>query len=346
MGVLKIFPIFFLFVGCAKIGYLLDQANGQLHILKDAKPNSEILNDPHMPEEYKKKIRLIKKYKKFFYDYFSEKETSIYTKTYILKGEAVTHLLIASKYNEIKPKMFTFPFVGEFPYIGFFEFKSAQKWAKELENQDYVTYIRPVYAYSTLGYLEDRILSSFFRYSDEGLAELVFHELFHTIFFVKDEVSLNENLANLFGKEMAAIYFNLNADDKKERELNHLKSQKLRQEIVVLVKKLKEKYSSSILNKKQAQSLLQEFLSKEFNPTLKKTCHNLKVKNCWPLTEGWNNARFAAFLTYEKKQEFLHKLQGSLDLKQFYQFIKNSYKSYNIDDKGKKDFTEYLKSLK
>ena len=61
--------------------------------------------------------------------------------------------------------------------------------------------------YSTLGYFDDPILSSFFNYNKFDLTVLIFHELFHTIYFYKNKVQLNENLANFFGREMAIEYY-------------------------------------------------------------------------------------------------------------------------------------------
>src|SRR5690606_28211743 len=84
------------------------------------------------------------------------------------------------------------------------------------------------------------ILSSFFYYDDLDLAELIFHELFHTIFFIKDDVDLNENLANYFGKELVRLYFK---DDPrlKSYELSADQGNLVANKIVELIKPLDEK---------------------------------------------------------------------------------------------------------
>ncbi|MBT5093001.1 MAG: hypothetical protein HOM21_02085, partial [Halobacteriovoraceae bacterium] len=193
----------FLSSGCAKFSYLVEQGIGQLKLQSRSKKNSEILKDPTVEESIKDKIKLITKYKEYFYRYWGKPSTGIYSKTTILKGEAVTHLVIVSPADKIEALEECFPLVGCFPYLGFFKKASAKEYASKKSAEGFVTYTRPVYAYSTLGKLEDRILSSFFQYKDSELAELIFHELFHTIFFIKDEVELNENLANYFGQVMA-----------------------------------------------------------------------------------------------------------------------------------------------
>ena len=62
-----------------------------------------------------------------------------------------------------------------------------------MSNKGFSSHVRPVNAYSTLGHFNDRVLSSFFNYNEKGLANLIFHELFHSILFFKNGVNLNEN---------------------------------------------------------------------------------------------------------------------------------------------------------
>jgi predicted aminopeptidase len=50
-------------------------------------------------------------------------------------------------------------------------------------------------AYSTLGWFDDPLLSSFIRYPDLELARLVFHELAHQVAYAKDDSTFNESFA-------------------------------------------------------------------------------------------------------------------------------------------------------
>ena len=50
-------------------------------------------------------------------------------------------------------------------------------------------------AYSTLGYFDDPILSTFVRWPETELARLLFHELAHQIVYVKDDSVFNESFA-------------------------------------------------------------------------------------------------------------------------------------------------------
>lgn len=347
MGNVKlIIPLFFLFTSCAKFGYLVEQGVGQLGLITSAKSNEKILKDPDIPKSSKDKIRKVQVYKKYFYKYWEKYETKIYSKTTMLDSKAVTYLVISSPFDEIKAHKECFPIMGCFPYIGFFKKKSAKEYAKEMEQKSFVTYTRPVYAYSTLGYFTDTILSSFFYYDDYELGELIFHELFHTIFFVKDQVQLNENLANYFGKAMVVEYFKLAPKEREQRLRKKKDNEALSLAVVKLAEELNQKYQL-MTNRSQAQAeaYLSDFMSKRFMPHIKQLCakEDIKTANCFPLRRQWNNASLAAFLTYEKKADQLaklHKRQGGT-LQEFFQYIEKRYSEFE-DQKSQKDFSIFL----
>jgi len=334
MKILLALPIF-VTLSCAKISYIVEQGKGQFNLLSDARKNDELLNDPNVSEEHKEKVKKIQVYKKFFYKFWEKEENGIYSKTTILKNKAVTYLLISSKFNEIKAREECFPFVGCFPYIGFFNLDSAKEYERKLLEGDYVTYIRPVYAYSTLGNFEDPILSSFFYYDDFDLAEVVFHELFHTIFFIKNEVDLNENLANFFGKEMTLLYFKDRLDIIKQKQKLVEDGNKIREKMVALTGRIKTQFEKTPpKDKSSAQSEFKTFLNGSFYPEFRKFCANQKIKNCFPLKRDWNNASFAAYLTYEKSSQQILQLKDKyqLGIKSLFGHIQKRYDDFKKQD--------------
>jgi len=335
-----------LLVSCSQLSYLTEQGFSQLKLQWKGVENEKVLADPNVDAEIKRKITLIQEYKKFFYKYFDKKETGIYSKTSILDQEAVTYLLIASPKTKIESHKFSFPFFGEFPYIGFFNKASAINYSKRLEKKGFSVYLRPVYAYSTLGYFEDRILSSFFYYSDLDLAELIFHELFHTIFFIKNDVDLNENLANYFGKELVRIYFKNDPRlEEYEKSLGHDKL--VSQKIVDMIHILQDEFEklSTHLTDEKADEITQNFVNEIFLPQLRLFCDERGISRRDCMSESsWNQARFAAFLTYEEEQDLISDLQKQLKLSfdDFYQWLIDEYKVFK---KEKADsFTEYLRA--
>ena len=341
--VARIFPLFPLFfLSCAKIGYLYKQSIGQFRLIYEGRLNQEVLDDPKVSPKDKVKIEKIVQYKKWFYEYWGEPESGIYSKTTFLKEDAVSYLLIASPYNRIEAKKECFPLVGCFPYLGFFEQKDALARAKKLEKDNWSTWIRPVYAYSSLGKFNDRILSSFFHYDDRDLAELVFHELFHTLLFIKNEVEFNENLANFFATQMRRIYFEEKDSLKKEGLLPGLILEKI-DNLKVLYAQEKD------LTKSGAKKILDDFLQTEFYPSLLKYCDQYNISPCrFAQQRDWNNARFAAFLTYQNQEkkiyelfQYLKKKEESFSVKKFFIYIKDRYNGYKAEKK-EMSFGDYL----
>ena len=333
---------------CAKVNYLLIQGMGQWSLLHEARENEEVLKDENISEEDKEKIRQIQSYKTFFYRYLKKKgleeEEDIYSKTTFLKTKAVSYLVIASKHNRVQAKEECFPFTGCFPYLGFFDLESAKEYQRTLEKREYVTYRRPVYAYSSLGYFTDPILSSFLLYRDFELAEMIFHELFHTIFFIEDEVPLNENLANYFSQEMAFEYFKLDELKQRKKKAERNQRAQLNESIVRLAQELDREFQEKkTKTPKKSRFLFDDFMKRRFWKEIEKDCQALHIprESCFPLKKVWNNASLAAFLTYRKRAhdiEQLHKKQlgPGVSLVAFLAYLEGQYRRYRDDDGGKK----------
>ena len=335
------------FISCAKISYLTEQGGGQLKLQWSGEKNQKVLDDPSIKDEWKQKIRLVEDYKKYFFDFFKMKATDIYSKTSILKDEAVTYLVIASPHQTIKAHEFSFPIMGSFPYIGFFSESSAEDFAKDLqEDENLVTWVRPVYAYSTLGYIEDRILSSFFHFNDVELAELVFHELFHTIFFIKDDVDLNENLAQYFAMKMMPTYFGPSEAFLKYQKVELIKRkiyQKAVEKVTILNTEF-EKLGKQLTDQK-ADEMTAIFSKEILIPALKQICadEGLSDEDC-ELKKEWNQARLAALMTYEEEQKFIEELHLKLQIGtlEYFKWIKAKYKKFQNQSEIE-SFTDYLK---
>ena len=316
----------------------MEQGVGQVSLLTRARDNHEILSDEKIGKKDKDSIRKIQRYKKFFYSFFNKDEEDIYSKTTFLDGDAVSFLIVVSPHDKIEAREECFFMMGCFPYMGFFDEKSADRYGRKMEKKGFVVYKRPVYAYSSLGYFTDPILSSFFFFDDFQLAKLIFHELFHTIFFVKDEVMLNENLAVYFSTRLAYAYFPDRADREREKER---KRDEINRLIIRLVKILNKQYES-VKTVEESKAILEKFLKETFHPALKKKCLALGLSKCFE-RKKWNNASFAAMLTYGKKTEDIARLAKKLNLTllDFFIHIEKLYRRYKkLDYKG--PFLEYM----
>lgn len=310
----------------------------------------DVLKRPDLHPDHKRKIELILKAKKFFFSYLKMEPTKIYREVVFLKQDAVTYLVTASSYKEVKPMMFSFPIMGSFPYIGFFNQESALKYAQKLEKDDNYTYVRPVYAYSTLGHFEDKILSSFFFLDDVTLVETIYHELFHTVFFAKDEVDFNENLASFFALKMLEKTDFLNSDE----VLAHFKRQNVNQVVVQKIVEMVQDYSHQLKNnspksKLDADIFLKHFVETELRPKILEECikQGLKTNSCTYAAKYWNHASFSAFLTYEKDQLYWvqwWQKQIGMTPKVFLTKLTSEYQSFKKNKHGKDTFENAIKN--
>ena len=66
---------------------------------------------------------------------------------------------------------------------------------REARQRGYDVCGRGVPAYSTLGWFDDPLLSTFIRFPDAQLARLLFHELAHQVVYARDDTRFNESFA-------------------------------------------------------------------------------------------------------------------------------------------------------
>jgi predicted aminopeptidase len=107
------------------------------------------------------------------------------------------------------PKTFTFPVVGSFPGLSWFEEADAREFARELDAEGWDVFVRGVGAYSTGGWFDDPILSSMFADVPGGLGFLVnvvLHESFHATVLVGNQQYFNESAASFVANELTPVY--------------------------------------------------------------------------------------------------------------------------------------------
>jgi predicted aminopeptidase len=103
--------------------------------------------------------------------------------------------VFAAPVFSVEPKAECFPFTGCVSYRGFYSEAEARRHADKLRADGYDVHVGGVPAYSTLGWFDDPLLSTFIRYPDAQLARLVFHELSHQLVYAKGDTTFNESFA-------------------------------------------------------------------------------------------------------------------------------------------------------
>ena len=188
------------------ISYGWMQGRGQLRILWNTRPVTDVMADSAVPDSTKQKIKLIQEIKRFAIDSLGLNSSGSYETYYDQGGKPILWVITAAEPYRLVAREWTFPILGTFSYKGFFDKDRADRQQDELKKEGLDTRIGEVSAWSTLGFLNDPILSSMTERPVGSLAELIIHELTHGTLFIKNSLEYNENLADFVG-EYGALRF-------------------------------------------------------------------------------------------------------------------------------------------
>lgn len=196
-----------LFLSGCQVSYLLKSAKGQLALWTSRVSIEEALKDDSLSADEKHKLQIAQKARAFGEQNLGLKKTKNYTNFVKLDRPYVTYVVSAAPAWELKHHQWSFPIVGKVPYKGYFNEDDAKAEESELKAQGLDTYMRGVSAYSTLGWLQDPLLSSMLRAKDHDLINTIIHESVHATLFIKSSADFNERLATFFGNEGAEAYY-------------------------------------------------------------------------------------------------------------------------------------------
>lgn len=190
---------------CSSAGcYYAHLAFGQMDIEFSTVDVEEALADPALDEEARAKIRFIGEVKAFAESHVGMVKSENYTE--YLPGDPntpISWVVVAAEPLKMKLVMHWYLIVGNVGYKGFFDKEDADEEAEELRADGYDVIVRPVAAYSTLGWFDDPITAGMLKRGDPDLAELILHELTHSEVYVKDNTEFNESLGTFVGHESA-----------------------------------------------------------------------------------------------------------------------------------------------
>jgi predicted aminopeptidase len=181
--------------GCETLAYLGQAAGGQLAIASRARPIADVLEDPAAAAALKARLRVAAAIREYARSALGLPEDGAY-RSYAALGRAYALWnVVAAPEFSLAPVLSCFPVAGCVAYRGYFDREAALRHAAERRAQGYDVLVYGVPAYSTLGWFDDPLLSTFIDYPDAELARLLFHELAHHVAYVKDDSTFNESFA-------------------------------------------------------------------------------------------------------------------------------------------------------
>ena len=257
-GIIIVLLLFF--SGC----YTLKQGTTMLGYLGKAVPLKELEKTKGKESEEAAFVKRIEDIRRFAIEELGLKESKNYTRYVELDRDYLAAVVSACAADSFTRHEWTFPVVGKMPYKGLFNSEDAKKEAAKLKAQGLDVWIRPVDAFSTLGWFKDPLYSYMKNYSVYQLADLIIHELFHATAFIKGRVEFNEQLAEFVGTAGARLYIEsrFGVDSPEYRSIGGGEDdyRSYRKFLSELGAELQNLYSRSDLNREQKIALKAEII--------------------------------------------------------------------------------------
>jgi predicted aminopeptidase len=187
--------------GCSSLSYYSQLASGQLALLRSREPVADVIADPARDATLREHLRQAQQAREFASRQLHLPDNQSYRLYADIHRPYVVWNVFATGEFSLDPVTHCFPIAGCVAYRGYYSQGAArgESALQKLEGKD--VYVSGVEAYSTLGWFNDPIISSMMNWGDERLATLIFHELAHQRFYVKDDSEFNESYATFVEQE-------------------------------------------------------------------------------------------------------------------------------------------------
>ncbi len=192
---------------CATLDFYHQAVRGQWAILSAREPIDAVLDDPATPPALAAQLRLVQDILAFAEAEIGLEAGGRYRSYVALDRPFVVWNVFASPPDVLDAETWCYPFVGCAPYRGYFAEADAQALAAQLQAQGLDTFVGGVPAYSTLGWFDDPVLSTFVSWREPELVNLLLHELAHSRVWVNGDVTFNESFATFVGDEATLAWF-------------------------------------------------------------------------------------------------------------------------------------------
>lgn len=286
--------------GCESTRFYWQAATGQWRILQAREAIEPLLEQGNLDDATAQKLRLVLDVRAFARDHLALPVGNHYSQYVALDRPYVVWNVFAAPPDAITPKSWCFPIAGCVSYRGYFAEQDARAYAEQLGAEGWDTYVGGVGAYSTLGWFDDPVLSSFLYDDPARLAALLFHELAHQQLYVQDDSTFNESFATAV--ELIALQRWLSAQGSNDQFSRVMQQQQRHQAFVNLVlnhrQVRKQRYQTLVpgADVDKLNRELQGQLRREYQ-TFKQQWHGYTGYDQW-FSGPLNNAQLATVATY------------------------------------------------
>lgn len=324
--IVSISAFLYLCGGCAQLAYYSQAAQGQMAVLAQAKPIEHVLAQNNTDNNLQARLKLVQEIRRFAITELGLPENGSYKKYADLKRSHVLWNVVVTPELSLTPQQWCFWVVGCVSYRGYYNKDQAYQFAESMQHKGLDVLVAGVPAYSTLGWFDDPVLSTFIHYSEAELARLIFHELAHQVVYIPGDTQFNESFATAVEEIGVARWFNHVGNDEQLKKFQF--NQKRRQEFLTLLSqyrsKLAENYASpdSSSAKRQKKSEIFQSLKATYEVIKHEQWNDDASYDAWfiqPLT----NAHLALVSTYFDLVPAFHHLRSQhKNFTAFYQAVR------------------------
>ncbi len=233
--------------GCSTLNYYSQAAQGQLSLLSDSRPIDDLLSDPATAPKLRIRLATARQIRHYAVEHLGLPDNQSYKNYTALTRPFVVWNVVATPELSMKPLQWCFPVAGCVNYRGYYGKEDAQDYANQLRAEGNDVQVGGVTAYSTLGWFNDPLISTFINYPDAELARLIFHELAHQVVYVAGDSQFNESFASAV--EEAGVEHWLERYGNAAMRQNYVKYTARKQEFLQLLlgcrRALEQNYASS-----------------------------------------------------------------------------------------------------
>ena len=231
-------PLLVLLSGCADFGYYWHNANGHLEVMNERVDIEELLADDQLDAKLRERLQLVQEIRRFSIERLDLPANNSYLSYVELDRPYVVQNIFAAPEFSTRLYEWCYPVIGCASYRGYYDEARMLAYSDNLKSRGLEVYIGEVAAYSTLGWFDDPVLSSFINWPDYRLAGLLFHELTHQQIYIDNDTSFNESLASAVQQVGTELWLK---SRRQSYQLDQLKSwSRYRDEVIALIGSARE----------------------------------------------------------------------------------------------------------
>ena len=298
--VIAIVIITALLSACSNIGYYWHSTKGHLSIMNKRVDITTLLSGSDIDPELRSRLLLVQQIRAFSIEVLDLPDNGSYTNYAQLNQPYVLKNLFAAPEFSTRLLSWCYPIAGCASYRGYYDEALLEEFVAELKKEKSDIHIGEVPAYSTLGWFDDPVLSSFIHWPDHRLAGLLFHELTHQKLYIDNDTQFNESLASAVQQMGTELWL------KSQQRTDEIEQYRLttvyRQAVVALIEQTRTQLDSlykSTIGQNVKRQKKQQILDTAINQhTALAISLNYKGGFSRWFDSGLNNAKLASISTY------------------------------------------------